>query len=50
MILKTLMDEKEYTTFEKILGIVAHDLYVPELNFVFGEASPQEWQSFPLPG
>jgi len=41
MILKTLMDEKEYTTFEKILGIVDHDLYVPELNFVFGEASPR---------
>jgi len=41
MILKTLMDEKEYTSFEKILGIVDHDLYVPELNFVFGEASPR---------
>ena len=39
MILNTLMNEKEYTPFEKILGIVDHDLYVPELNFVFGEAS-----------
>lgn len=38
MILNTLMNEKEYTGFEKILGIVDHDLYVPELNFVFGEA------------
>jgi archaemetzincin len=37
-ILNTLMNEKEYTPFEKILGIVDHDLYVPELNFVFGEA------------
>ncbi len=39
MILNALMSEKEYTTFEKVLGIVDHDLYVPELNFVFGEAS-----------
>lgn len=41
MILNALMNEKEYTPFEKILGIVDHDLYVPELNFVFGEASPK---------
>jgi archaemetzincin len=33
------MNEKEYTPFEKILGIVDHDLYVPQLNYVFGEAS-----------
>jgi archaemetzincin len=39
MILNALMNEKEYTPFEKILGIVDRDLYVPELNFVFGEAS-----------
>ena len=38
-ILNALMNEKEYIPFEKILGIVDHDLYVPELNFVFGEAS-----------
>ena len=38
-ILNSLMNGKEYTPFEKILGIVDHDLYVPELNFVFGEAS-----------
>ena len=38
-VLNGLMNEKEYTPFERILGIVDHDLYVPELNFVFGEAS-----------
>jgi archaemetzincin len=37
-ILKTLMEEKEYMVYEKVLGVVDHDLYVPELNFVFGEA------------
>jgi archaemetzincin len=39
MILTALMNEKEYIAFEKILGIVDYDLYVPELNFVLGEAS-----------
>jgi archaemetzincin len=39
MILDALMNEKEFMVFEKVLGIVDHDLYVPELNFVFGEAS-----------
>jgi archaemetzincin len=38
-ILYTLMEQEEYAGSEKILGIVDHDLYVPELNFVFGEAS-----------
>jgi archaemetzincin len=38
-ILMALMKQKEYSTYEKILGIVDHDLYVPDLNFVFGEAS-----------
>src|SRR4030042_6320501 len=37
-ILKAMMEKKEYTTYEKILGIIDHDLYVPRLNFVFGEA------------
>jgi archaemetzincin len=37
-ILKTLMAEKDYRAYEKILGVVDQDLYVPELNFVFGEA------------
>jgi archaemetzincin len=38
-ILNAVMEQKEYSPYEKILGIVDHDLYVPELNFVFGEAS-----------
>ena len=40
-ILKAMMRQKEYFSFEKILGIVDHDLFVPELNFVFGEAGPK---------
>lgn len=38
-ILNAIMEQQEYAPYEKILGIVDHDLYVPELNFVFGEAS-----------
>ena len=38
-ILKVMMEKKEYLTHEKILGMIDHDLYVPRLNFVFGEAS-----------
>jgi archaemetzincin len=38
-ILNAIIEQKEYAPYEKILGIVDHDLYVPELNFVFGEAS-----------
>jgi archaemetzincin len=38
-ILNALMDQKEYAVYERVLGIVDHDLYVPELNFVFGTAS-----------
>ena len=38
VILNSVLEQKEYTPYEKILGIVDHDLYVPELNFVFGEA------------
>ena len=38
-ILKTIVGNKEYATDEKILGIIDYDLYVPKLNFVFGEAS-----------
>jgi len=38
-ILKAMMEKKEYGTYGKILGIIDHDLYVPKLNFVFGEAS-----------
>ena len=39
VILNAVMDQKEYSPYERILGLVDHDLYVPELNFVFGEAS-----------
>lgn len=38
-ILSVMMEQKEYTACEKVLGIVDHDLYAPRLNFVFGEAS-----------
>jgi archaemetzincin len=38
-ILKAMMQKKEYLTYEKTLGIIDLDLYVPKLNFVFGEAS-----------
>ena len=38
-ILKAMTEIKEYATYEKILGIIDYDLYVPKLNFVFGEAS-----------
>ncbi|MEW6162013.1 MAG: archaemetzincin family Zn-dependent metalloprotease [Nitrospirota bacterium] len=38
-ILNTLIKQKGYNAYEKVLGVVDHDLYVPRLNFVFGEAS-----------
>ena len=38
-ILNAIMEQKEYALYEKILGMVDHDLFVPELNFVFGQAS-----------
>jgi archaemetzincin len=38
-ILKAIMEGKGYMAHEKILAVVDQDLYVPELNFVFGEAS-----------
>lgn len=41
-ILDRIIQEKDYATFERILAVVDHDLYVPELNFVFGEAGPRE--------
>jgi archaemetzincin len=37
-ILKAMMEKKEYAIYEKILGVIDDDLYVPKLNFVFGEA------------
>jgi archaemetzincin len=38
-ILTAILEHRGYTPYEKILGIVDYDLYVPELNFVFGESS-----------
>lgn len=38
-ILNALLKEKEFLKYEKTLGIVDKDLYVPDLNFVFGEAT-----------
>jgi archaemetzincin len=38
-ILRALAELNECKVHEKTLGIVDHDLYVPGLNFVFGEAS-----------
>ena len=38
-ILNAIVKQREYAPYEKILGLVDHDLFVPELNFVFGEAS-----------
>jgi len=38
-ILRAILKLKEYNIYEKLLAIVDHDLYVPELNFVFGEAT-----------
>ncbi len=40
-ILKAMTKQREYAPYEKILGVVDHDLFVPQLNFVFGEASPR---------
>ncbi len=40
-ILNAIMEQKEYASYEKNLGMVDHDLFVPELNFVFGQASPK---------
>lgn len=37
-ILKAISEMDEFEDAEKILGLVDHDLFVPELNFVFGEA------------
>jgi len=37
-IVRSMMKQKEYAQYEKVLGVVDYDLYVPELNFVFGEA------------
>jgi archaemetzincin len=38
-ILNAIQGQKEVARYERILGVVDHDLFVPELNFVFGQAS-----------
>jgi archaemetzincin len=38
-ILNAVMEQKEFLPYEKIVGIVDHDLFVPGLNFVFGETT-----------
>jgi archaemetzincin len=40
-ILNAILGQKEYALYERILAMVDHDLFVPELNFVFGQASPK---------
>ncbi len=40
-ILNAVVEQKEYVRYEKILAVVDHDLFVPELNFVFGQARPK---------
>ena len=37
-IVDAIVKQRDYVLYEKILGIVDHDLFVPELNFVFGQA------------
>lgn len=37
-ILTETIEQREFKGYEKILGIFDYDLYVPDLNFVFGEA------------
>ena len=37
-ILNAIMGQTDAAAYDKILGIVDNDLYVPRLNFVFGEA------------
>ena len=37
-ILNAIVKQTNYVPYEKILDIVDHDLFVPELNFVFGQA------------
>jgi archaemetzincin len=37
-ILNSIMAQKEYAGYEKVLGVFDRDLYASGLNFVFGEA------------
>ncbi len=38
-ILRVLREQPETPRYGRVLGVVDHDLYVPELHFVFGQAS-----------
>jgi len=41
-ILRKIKDFEGQEKYEKVLGVIERDLFVPRLNFVFGEASPGE--------
>ena len=41
-ILKDIAKRKEYEPYEKVLAIVDRDLFVPDLNFIFGEAGNKD--------
>ena len=38
-VVEWLQHHTEYLDHERMLGVINHDLYVPDLNFVFGLAS-----------
>ncbi len=38
LILRSIMENMDYMGYERVLAVVDQDLYVPWLNFVFGEA------------
>jgi len=38
LILNSLIEDREYSRYERTLGIVDYDLYAPDLNFIFGLA------------
>lgn len=40
-ILERIIQEEDYESYEKVLGVIDYDLYVSGLNFVFGQASPK---------
>jgi len=37
-ILDKVTENKDYDSYERVLAVVDYDLYVPDLNFVFGQA------------
>jgi len=44
-IVRKIIDRMKDDDRVKILGVTLHDLYVPRLNFVFGERSLFSWES-----